>query len=94
MKTVPGGVKAVSGLGESAYFQPSENQFFAYKGKTKVSINFAGAGSNPAKVETSEKALAQSVASAGSFLGAAEFFRSPEAPPGTASDGDEGVEVW
>jgi hypothetical protein len=58
MKTVPGGVKAVSGLGESAYFQASANQFFAYKGKTQVSINYAGSA---AKVEASEKALLEKI---------------------------------
>ena len=62
MKTVPGGVKAVPGLGESAYFQPSTNQFFLYKGKTMVSLNYAGMGIPNDKIEGCEKALLEKIA--------------------------------
>jgi hypothetical protein len=60
MKSVPGGVRAVSGLGESAYFQPSTNQFFMYKGKTKVSLNVVAPGLD--KLEAREQALLRKIA--------------------------------
>lgn len=61
MKAMPGGVNPVSGLGDSAYFQSSHNQFFAYKGSTKVSLNFAGGGLDAAKIEADEKALMEKI---------------------------------
>jgi hypothetical protein len=56
LKGVPG-MKPVGGVGESAYFQSGNNQMFAYKGATKVSLNFAGVGVDAAKTEAAEKLL-------------------------------------
>jgi hypothetical protein len=50
------GVERVAGVGESAYTQ-SGVKMFAYKGATKVSLNFAGVGVDPARTAASEKLL-------------------------------------
>ncbi|HEY8040026.1 MAG TPA: hypothetical protein VIF15_09545 [Polyangiaceae bacterium] len=57
------GARPITGVGDEAYFQPTEimhvavGQLLAYKGKTFVSINYAGLGLDMGTAEAAEKAL-------------------------------------
>jgi magnesium transporter len=56
MDMVLGELHEEQGLGESAYYEPSSNQMFAYKRGTKITLGFAGKR-DPAQIEADQKAL-------------------------------------